>query len=40
VLTERMDNGKILGMRCVCVDGETIKAGTKYTLRNGEIVEV
>lgn len=39
VLAERDHNGKILTMRCAVVDGETLKPGTFYTLKNGEFVE-
>jgi hypothetical protein len=40
VLTERDDNGHILGVQAVKVDGENIKADTWYALKGGEIVEV
>ena len=40
VLTERDEKMHILGVRAVCVDGETIKADTFYMLKNGAITEV
>ena len=40
VLTERDEKMHILGVRAVCVDGETIKADTFYMLKNGAIIEV
>jgi hypothetical protein len=40
VLTERDDNGHILGVQAVKVDGENIKADKWYALTGGEIVEV
>ena len=40
VLTERDEKMHILGVQAVCVDGETIKAGTFYMLKNGAIIEV
>ena len=39
VLAERDRYGTLLDVRAVRVDGETIKAGVSYTLRDGEIVE-
>lgn len=39
VLTEREDDGHILGVQAVKVDGESIKADTWYELRDGKIVE-
>ena len=39
VLTERDEKMHILGVRAVCVDGETIKADTFYMLKNGAITE-
>ena len=40
VLTERDEKMHILGVRAVCVDGETIKADTFYMLKNGAITKV
>lgn len=40
VLTERNEDYHILGMQCVKVDGETIKADTWYKLVDGEVKEV
>ena len=40
VLTERDDNYLILGVKAVKVDGESVKPGKWYALKNGEIVEV
>ena len=40
VLTERDEKMHILGVRAVCVDGETIKADTFCMLKNGAITEV
>ena len=40
VLTERDDNGHILGVKAVCIDGKKYKPDTWYALRNGEVVEV
>ena len=39
VLTERDDDGHILGVQAVKVDGESIKADTWYELRGGKAVE-
>lgn len=39
VLTERDDNWHIVGMKCVKVDDETIKADTWYRLKDGEVKE-
>ena len=39
VLAERGEDGKILALKAVLVDGETIKPGVCYTLRKGEIGE-
>ena len=39
VLTERDDDWHIVGMKCVKVDGETIKADTLYQLKGGEVKE-
>lgn len=39
VLTERDDDWHILGMKCVKVDGKTIKADTWYWLKDGEVKE-
>ena len=39
VLAERDRYGALLDVRAVRVDGETIKAGVSYALRDGEIVE-
>jgi hypothetical protein len=39
VLTERDDEGHILGVQAVKVDGESIKADTWYELRGGKVVE-
>ena len=40
VLTERDDIGRILDVRAVPVDGDTIRAGALYVLRGGKVVEV
>ena len=40
VLTERDNDYNIINAAAVIVDGETIKADTYYTMKNGEIVEV
>ena len=40
VLTERDNNYNIINAAAVIVDGEKIKAGTYYAMKNGEIVEV
>lgn len=40
VLTERDEKMHILGVKAICVDGETIKADTFYMLKNGAITEV
>lgn len=39
VLTERGDDGHILGVQAVKVDGETVKANTWYELRGGKVME-
>ena len=39
VLTERDNNYNIINAAAVIVDGEKIKAGTYYAMKNGEIVE-
>jgi len=39
VLTERDEDYHILGMQCVKVDGETIKADTWYHLKDGKVQE-
>ena len=39
VLTERDDDGHILGVQAVKVDSESIKADTWYELRDGKVVE-
>jgi len=39
VLAERDDDGVILGVQTVKVDGEVIKVNTFYTLSNGQIIE-
>ena len=39
VLTERDKDWHILGMQCVKVDGETIKADTWYQLKGGKVQE-
>ena len=39
VLTERNENMKIMCVKAVEVDGETIKPNIFYTLINGEVVE-
>lgn len=39
VLTERDEDYHILGMQCVKVDGETIKADTWYQLKDGKVQE-
>ena len=38
-LSELDDNGNNISAKAVIVDGETIKANTWYTLKNGEFVE-
>ena len=40
VLTERDDEGHILGMQCAKVDGNILKPDVYYMLNNGKIVEV
>ena len=40
VLTERDSRYNIINAAAVIVDGEKIKAGTYYAMKNGEIVEV
>ena len=40
VLTERDEDYHILGMQCVKVDGETIKADTWYKLVDGKVQEL
>ena len=39
VVSERDDDGNIIDAKIAKVDGDTIKADTWYTLKNGEIVE-
>ena len=39
VLTERDDDYNIINVAAVIVDGEKIKAGTYYAIKNGKIVE-
>ena len=39
VLTERDNNGHIIGVQAVKVDGERIKADTWYALRGGKVAE-
>ena len=39
ILTERDDDGHILGVQAVKVDGENIKADTWYELCGGKVVE-
>ena len=39
VLTERDDEGHILGMQCAKVDGNVLKSDVYYMLKNSEIVE-
>lgn len=39
VLTERDDNCHVVDMKCVKVDGKTIKPDTYYMLKNGKIIE-
>jgi len=39
VLAERDDNGHILSVQTVKVDGEQIKANTFYRLENGQVIE-
>ena len=40
VLTERDDEWRILGVKAVKVDGETVRSGKWYALKSGEVVEV
>ena len=40
VLTERDTEDTILSVKAIQVDGETVKGGVFYTLRDGELVEV
>lgn len=39
VVSERDDDGNIIDAKIAKVDGDTIKADTWYTLKNGEMVE-
>ena len=39
VVSERDDDGNIIDAKIAKVDGDTIKADTWYTLKNGELVE-
>ena len=40
ICVEDEDNCKIKAWKAVVVDGETVKADTWYTLKDGELVEV
>ena len=40
ICAEKEENYDIVGWKAAVVDGETIKAGVWYTLRDGEFVEV
>ena len=40
VVSERDDDGNIIDVKIVRVDGEAVKENTWYTLQNGEISEV
>ena len=40
VVTERVEDGRILSVLSFEVDGEKVKENTLYTLKNGQLEEV